>query len=229
MWYNLTPKLKPLCIFTIVIDNWFPELCAITLPRIKSWAERIGADFKIISDRKFPEFPLNYERLQIHELGKDYYWNACIDADYVIDPERLENPSQNRDPLKVYSENAMNADYFFAPHPYLLRDGRNDGIADNFVMASWFTHDFWAPLDMSYDQASKYCIRNPRQVSEFCFTLNVARYGLKLDQVIRDRRWLVHLDATTHSEGGKEGVLARAQTAIEQIEQNSKIYHELKD
>jgi len=73
------------CVYTIAIDNWFPELCNITFPLMRSWAGRIGADFKVIDEAKFPGFPPNYEKFQIWELGSDYDWNVYIDADMIID------------------------------------------------------------------------------------------------------------------------------------------------
>jgi hypothetical protein len=71
-------------VHVLATEGYAPELCAITLPTIRAYAERIGADFNLITTRKYPNFPINYERLQIYEAGKNYDWNFNIDADMVI-------------------------------------------------------------------------------------------------------------------------------------------------
>jgi len=184
------------CVYVVRLGDWFPELCDVTLPLIEKWARRIGADFHLISTPKFDGWPPNYERLQIHELGKDYDWNINIDADYVIDADRLEDPTAGKDPTMIYTEGGMAADYYFKAHPYFIRDGRKQGIGDSFVVSSSLTHDIWTPLAMTYDEAKSYCIRQERQVSEFCLSLNLARYGLRFDGAISDKSRLFHLSST---------------------------------
>ena len=86
------PQLKNKCVHVIALNNWQPELCAITIPNLKAYANRIGADFNLIAEPKFPGFPANYERFQIYEAGKEYYWNLNIDADTIMHPQ-AEDPT----------------------------------------------------------------------------------------------------------------------------------------
>lgn len=197
---NLRPEnLKNKCVHVVCIDNWNPELTRYTLPLIKHWAAKIGADFNLISTRKFLNWPINYERLQIFEDGKNYLWNINIDADYLIHPD-MEDSTEGRDPHAVQSEGRMNTDEYFKPNIYFARDGRNQALGDSFVVSSVFTHEVWTPLEMSFEEASQECLKEPRQVSEFCLSLNVARFGLKFDGAIRDKSKIHHLASTTKAE-----------------------------
>lgn len=58
-------------VFTLNVDGYAPEITALTYPLIEAYAEKIGADFHIISERKFPEWPVTYEKLQIFELARE--------------------------------------------------------------------------------------------------------------------------------------------------------------
>jgi indolepyruvate ferredoxin oxidoreductase beta subunit len=72
-------------VWVLYINNYFPELCKYTLPTIKLYAQKIGADFNLITTRKYLEFPITYEKIQIYELGNNYDWNILIDADKIAD------------------------------------------------------------------------------------------------------------------------------------------------
>ena len=41
--------------------NYSKEITDITYPYIESYAKKIDADFKVISERKFHNFPVNIE------------------------------------------------------------------------------------------------------------------------------------------------------------------------
>lgn len=180
----------------VCIDNWYPELTHYTLPLIKFWAKRIGADFNLITKPKFPSFPPNYERLQIYEAGKNYFWNINIDIDYMIHPE-MEDPTEGANPYVVMTEGRMETAGYFKPNVYFLRDARGQSVGDSFVVSSVFTHDIWTPLNCSYEEASKECLKESRQVSEFCLSLNVARFGLRYDGAINDKSKIYHIASTS--------------------------------
>ena len=85
---------KPLkkCIFTLNVDNYAPELTEITYPLIRRYADKIGATFHIIDERRYPGWPPVYEKLQIYrlaqEMGND--WNIYIDSDALVHPDLLD-------------------------------------------------------------------------------------------------------------------------------------------
>src|SRR5271168_5376308 len=68
-------------IYTLNVGGYAPEICALTYPLLQAYARKIGADFHVIRDRKFPDWPVVYEKLQIHVLGKEHGddWNIYID------------------------------------------------------------------------------------------------------------------------------------------------------
>ena len=206
--------MKKACVHVVVIDDWFPELCALTLPLIQKWAKNIGADFNLISKAKFEGWPANYERFQIYEQGRDYCWNINIDADFVVHPD-LEDVTCN-DPAIVRAEAYMNAGVFFYSNHYFLRDGRNIGISDNFILSSHWTHDVWTPSNLSYEETAQFCIKDPRQVSEFIVTMNVARFGLKCSGAVKDKSKLYHIHSTGSGQS-KEDILNIARNKIKEM------------
>lgn len=188
---------KNKCVHTIVIDNWRPDLCAVTLPNLEQYAKRIGADFNVISKAKFEGYPPNYERLQIWEDGKDYTWNINIDADTILHKD-FEDPTSWMDPRFVACLWMTDAKFYFEGNKYFERDGRNIGIADSFVISSWITHDLWRPLEIPFSEARKLCYKDERMVSEYCLSLNVARYGLKFNGAAKDHSKHFSIMVTTH-------------------------------
>lgn len=190
------PK-KGKCVHTVAIDGWRPDLCEITIPNLERYAKKIGADFNWISKAKYPDYPPNYERLQVWDAGKDYIWNICLDADTLLHRD-FEDPTSWM-PINTCGSLWMtDAKYFFEWNKYFERDGRNIGVADCFVVSSWLTHDIWQPLDIPFSDAKKYALKDPRQVSEYCLSVNVAKYGLKFGGCAKDHSKHFSPMVTTH-------------------------------
>lgn len=49
-------------IYTLNIGDYAPEICALTYPLMQAYARKIGAEFHVIRERKFPDWPLDYEQ-----------------------------------------------------------------------------------------------------------------------------------------------------------------------
>lgn len=189
--------MKNKCIHVVAIDNYEPEMCAITLPTIRNYAHKIGADFNLISKPIFSGYPPNYERFQIWEAGKDYQWNFNIDADFLIHPD-CEDPTLNHDPATVGVLMGFQVRSVFEDNKYFIRDGRNQGVSDNFTLTSSLTHDLWQPFDGSFEEAKCKCLpHQSRRVSEFVVSSNLAKFGLKFGGVIADRTKIYHINRTT--------------------------------
>jgi hypothetical protein len=188
---------KGKCIHVVAIDDWRPDLCAITIPNLKRFAKRIGADFNLINKSKFEGYPPNYERLQVYETGKNYMWNINIDADTILHPNYID-PTTFVDPKYVATWWYMDARHYFKWNKHFERDGRNLAVADQCVVSSWLTHDVWQPLLMSYEQAKKLCLREERQVSEYCLSLNAAKYGFKHCCATQDHNSYYSIMVTGH-------------------------------
>ena len=77
------------CIYLLDINDFAPQVKKVTMPLIERYADKIGANIHTITERKFPEWPVTYEKLQIHRLaakhGND--WNIYFDLDTLIHPD----------------------------------------------------------------------------------------------------------------------------------------------
>jgi hypothetical protein len=164
-------------VYVVRINNYFPELCEITIPLIKNYAKKIGAEFVEITERKFPDFPPTYEKLQIYELGKNNDWNILSDADNLIHPNAVDLTAYLK-PDHVGYFSGFDANNMFEMDKYFERDGRNLGMATGWVMSSNLTHDLWTPLEFGWEEARK---RTKREfiIDEYCLSRNLAKFGLK--------------------------------------------------
>ena len=191
--------MKSVAIWTLNIPNngipYLPKLCEITHKSISEYAQRIGADFNIITQRKFPAWPVTYEKMQLYELGTEYEDNLLVDSDLLIREDfpdfRNIIPKQN---IGLYT--AFDADKFYAPDKYFLRDGRKIGCSATMIYSSDFTHDIWTPLEISFEEARSN-IKFDYNIDEYCISRNLARFGLKISGLFSDPDMIYHLDATT--------------------------------
>ena len=169
------------CVHVLATKDYAPELCAVTIPTIQDYADRIGADFNLISERKFPNFPVNYERLQIYEAGKAYEWNINIDADMVLGKNLHDiTAGAPKDLVRMVMHFNISQYFHVEGNIYFARDGRSAGIVDAFVMTSDWTHQLWEPLPGNpEDYTPIFKDDNPRRISEFCLSQNMAKYGLR--------------------------------------------------
>jgi len=180
-------------VWTLNIDNYAPELCELTYPLILAYARKIGADFRIINERRFPEMPVTYEKLQIFYLGRGNDWNIYIDSDAVVFPDMFDVTERiPKDTVAHYGRD--HAGNRFRGDAFFRRDGRNIGSCNWFTVASDWCMDLWHPLDdLSLDQAIE-CIqpivleRNAgidaaHLIDDYVLSRNIARYGLKFRTV----------------------------------------------
>lgn len=173
-------------IYTMVINDYMPELCKITIPTIKNYANNIGAAFVIIEDRKYQNWPITYEKVQIYELGIDNEWNIFIDADTVINKD-MPDLTNMLSPDHVGTHMAYNADRELPYDYYFIQDGRNIGLVTNFIITHNMCHQLWRPLDESVTSALNRLDTKKAShhiVDELCISRNLARYGYKMTGII---------------------------------------------
>ena len=184
-------------LWTLNIGNYAPELCELTYPLLLAYARKMGADFQIINERRFPEMPVIYEKLQIFYLGRGNDWNVYIDSDAVIFPDMFDLTERiPKDTVAHYGrDHCINR---FKPNAYFRRDGRNIGSCNWFTVASDWCIDLWQPLDsrnmksQSEILAEILPIVTERQsgitpdhlIDDYVLSLNIARYGLKFTTVL---------------------------------------------
>jgi len=188
MWQKSIKKT----IYLLNINNYDPELTAITYPFIERYAKKIKAGIHIINERKFPEWDMDYEKLQIYELAQKHEndWNIYIDSDALVHPELPD--ITDLIPFDTVAHNGSD----FAPirwryDRFFRRDGRHISSCNWLACASSWCIDLWKPLD---DMTMAECVENifpiPREtaskivtaehlVSDYAVSRNIAKYGLK--------------------------------------------------
>jgi len=177
-------------VFTLNVNGYAPQITELTYPLLRYWANKIGADFHIITERKFPDWPVTYEKLQIFELsqlmGND--WNIFIDSDAVIHPETIDWTLFL--PGDTVSHNGSDmANIRWRSDKYFIRDGRHWGSCNWFTIASDLCTDIWRPLEMTPEEAISNIFPTVNElntvitpehlVDDYALSHNIARFGLK--------------------------------------------------
>lgn len=188
MWQNGIKK----AIFTLNIDNYAPEITALTYPLIKAYADKIRAEFVIINERKFPDFPVVYEKFQIYELCQQMgnQWNIYIDSDALIHPDLMDfTVVLPRDTVAHHGSD-------FAPirwryDRFFMRDGRHIGSGNWFTIGSDWCLELWKPLDdmtaeeaianiyPTVDERMSGVIPSSHLIDDYTCSRNIAKHGLK--------------------------------------------------
>ena len=191
MWQK---KLKK-TIFTLNIDNYAPKITKLTYPFLERYAEKIGAEFTQIKERKFPDYPMMYEKMQIFELGKDNDWNIYIDSDCLIHPDLFDiTEILPEDTVLTYGVDF--APTRFRYDNYFRRDGRNIGSGNFLTVASKLCIDLWEPFDdITLEEAidSIHMINKEQSLGhqpgygldDYAISRNVAKYGLKFKTFLK--------------------------------------------
>lgn len=176
-------------IFTLNLDNYAPAITKLTYPFLEKYADKINAEFKIITKRKFPDYPMMYEKLQIYELGADNDWNIYIDSDCLVHPDMFDITEILPEDTVLNFGNDF-ANNRFQYDNYFRRDGRNIGSASMLVISSHLCHDIWEPLsDMPVEEALKkikvihieeIAGQSPEHwIDDYVISRNIAKYGIK--------------------------------------------------
>jgi hypothetical protein len=177
-------------LYTLAIGDYPKEVTDLTFPWLKRYAYKCGADFQVITERKFPKWGITYEKHQIFKLGAKNDWNIFVDADALIHPDLFDITaicSRNHVCFTGQDMSAMR----FKPDKYFQRDGRYIGACSWFVVSSDLTHDLWKPLDdLDPEEAYQQIfptrmeqisvgITPAKLIEDYSLSRNIARYGLK--------------------------------------------------
>ena len=189
MWQKAIKKI----IYCLNIDNHNPEITAITKPLLQACANKIGVEkIHIINERKFPEWPITYEKFQIYELAQEYEadWNIYVDSDALIHPDTPDFT------LLIGKDTVSHHGADFAPlrwkyDRFFQRDGRHIGSGNWFTIASDLCIELWKPLD---DLTPEEAVANIQPIAgemmsgvitadhlidDYTCSRNIAKYGLK--------------------------------------------------
>jgi len=156
-----------------VLDIDYPKsISSMTIPRLKDYASSIGAQFTCITERRFPNHPISYEKIQVYELGKDNDWNILIDCDMLI-KEGMYNVVD-----LIPNGNCVGAwQSYWEPHLYNDR-GIDIAIAANFLVVPNQCHNIFKPLD-ELEQPELW-LKEMSKIDEFCLSLNRQKFGYRL-------------------------------------------------
>lgn len=175
------------CVWTLNIDNYAPEITAVTYPWIKYYADKIDADFRIINERKWPGAPTTYEKLQLFTEGEAYDWNIYIDSDALIHPDMFD-VTRHIKPDTVLQYGSDLAGTRWKDDKYFRRDTRQLSSCNWFTVASSDCLDLWHPLeDLTVEDALKNTRAQLKEaptcsdghlIDDYVLSRNIARYGL---------------------------------------------------
>ncbi len=179
-------------LYTLNIGNYAPDITALTFPLFKQYCHKIGAEFCEITERKFPDWPLAYEKLQIYDLGKNNDWSIYIDADALLSPDLFDiTEFLPTSTILHWGIDPANNRWVF--DNYFRRDGRNISSAGWFTVASKWCRDIWAPCDLSPEEALARIFPSHRElnmglepkhfIDEFVTSRNIAKFGLKVTTI----------------------------------------------
>jgi hypothetical protein len=162
------------------------------------YAKRIGADFNIISERKYPEWPITYEKMQMYECGKKYSCNILMDCDIWLDPFMYDiTELVPRGSIGAWME--YDPSITIKEDEFLKLDGSDRVPATNCVVAHSEIHEVWKPFDLPLPVAVS---RMKREfvIDEYCVGRNVKKNKIKIVGVITksaEDRLFIHGNLTT--------------------------------
>lgn len=190
--------------FVLATPDYQPELCEITFPYLKRYADKIKADFYRIEKRKFPDFPITYERMQIHELGLGSERVLCIDPDILIHPDMTDFTTWfPKDHVGNWFFFDIRQHFNVAEDSVFARDGRYYGIVDCLVVTSDLNHDLWRPLPGPFSSYEP-LIKDKQileRVSEYAISENLARERYAIRGVVDNGKRLHHICCSSEKNG----------------------------
>jgi len=183
-------------IYTLNIGDYEPRIRELTYPILMMWADKIGADFVEITERKRPEWPVTIEKFQVAEIAKERRdeWTLFIDADTLINPEMFDVTEHLHKDTVAHNGKDM-AGIRWTYDKYFRRDGRHIGSCTWFVIASdWTVEDLWRLPEASPVETFEnihitigehnggHCHRE-HLIDDYTLSRNIARFGLKFDTI----------------------------------------------
>lgn len=221
-------------IYLLNIDQYAPEITALTYPLIRFYAHKIGATIEEITERKFPDWPVVYEKLQIYERAKANRsdWHIYIDSDALVHPEAIDFTNViGKDTILHHGCDMAAVRWVY--DDYFRRDGRHFGSCNWFTIASDWCLDLWKPLDIPLAEAVariyptvnelNTVVTADHLIDDFTLSRNIARYGLKATTVIDLMKALFPIDAGFFWHSYTEPIAQKAASMKKVITENWKL------
>lgn len=183
-------------IYTLNVDGYNKEITALTYPLIQKYADKIQADFFIISDRKWKEYAPVYEKLQIYylQLKRKDDWSIYIDSDALVHPDMFDITEFIHKDTVCHNGNDM-ANNRWRYDRFFRRDGRHIGSCNWLTVASDWCRELWQPLeDITYQEALENIfpiqeelntvITREHLIDDYVLSRNIAKYGFHFTTVM---------------------------------------------
>lgn len=189
------------CVVTLNVGNYIPEICALTYPMMKLWANKIGAEWIEITEQKFADtgLPLNVEKFQLSELSAHYDYTYFLDCDALVLPDAPDWAEQVNDKSIVLFNGVDNRLDRFKASNYSRRSGSRIGACTwNVICSDWTGPDLWRPptdwsvcsnITLLWSEAKTGNCQQKHLIDDYQLSENIARYGLKvstINQICKD-------------------------------------------
>lgn len=185
-------------VFTLNIDGYAPEIRELTYPLLRHYARKIGAEFREITQRKWPDWPPVYEKLQIRELCRDYDWTLFFDADVLVHPNCIDFTNYLSDDMCAHNGQDF-GNIRFRFDEAMRADGRSIGTCGWFVIAPRKCYDLWNPTEQSLAEVIENCYLTTEEANsglmdrghladDYVVSRNLAKHQIKhttLDELLR--------------------------------------------
>lgn len=176
------------------IGGFFPELTKITIPSIKFFARKIGAEFKVIDTPTFNMPSVTYEKFQLYEMSKGYDWTYFLDADTLVNPDCPDWAEAVTKDVCIFHGLDLSLNRCRASN-YNRRSKTLHGACTWNVTFSDWCRDLWHPLDeLTWEEAMEAITPTRNEVAagawnkthlidDFLVGQNIARYGLHVTTI----------------------------------------------
>ncbi len=179
-------------IYTLNVNGYSEEITQLTYPLIERYAQKIQADFYVISKRRWPDYAPVYEKLQIYQLQAERQddWSIYVDSDTLVHPDMFD-PTEFIDKDTVAHNGTDMANNRWRYDRFFRRDHRHIGSCNWFTIASDWCRELWEPLqpgDITYYQALENIfpiqdelntvITREHLIDDYVLSRNIAKYGL---------------------------------------------------
>lgn len=181
----------------VTLDINYPkDITELTFPYLKKYADKIGADFLVLNERKFPKYSVLNEKMQLYDASKGYDWTFFCDADLLIHPDLFDlTDYMEKDTALFWSISQNTAKY--KPNDYFRRVKRDVAIATTFFVFSDWLRDL-SKFDQSETQEQlssqvvpinaelrydRIATTNGWGTDELIISKNIAKYGLRIEEL----------------------------------------------
>lgn len=219
---------------TLDIGDYDREITNITFPYMKQYAKNIGADFHVITQRKFPDFPLMLEEFQMYEFSNSYDWIIFLDADCLINPNGKDLTklvdddvvliAKHNSPRHHFFSNNIEGKYnlqYYAPFFFLVfHKNSRDCVKPYDNPYDYYSHinlDSSHPEMMSYMKIRTHLSEKEIKdtlIDEFLLTLNLHKYNIKTASLQED---FPHIDIIEHDSVSRDKKIIKLKKATKYL------------